>query len=51
MVSRWPLKTYKKDGIICFTHDMENENIYVDKVGSEDSITLHEAEFEITEGY
>ena len=25
--------------------------IYIDKVGLEDSVTFHEAEFEITDGY
>ena len=30
---------------------MENEIIYVDKVGLEDLITFHQAEFEIIDGY
>ena len=30
---------------------MDNEIIYIDKVGLEDLITFHEAEFEITDGY
>ena len=30
---------------------MENEIIYVGKIELEDSITFHEAEFEITDGY
>ena len=30
---------------------MENEIIYIDKVGLEDLITFHEAEFEIIGGY
>ena len=30
---------------------MDNEIIYIDKVGLEDLITFHEAEFEIIDGY
>ena len=30
---------------------MSNEIIYIDKVGLEDLITFHEAEFEILDGY
>ena len=30
---------------------MDNGIIYIDKVGLEDSITFHEAEFEIIDGY
>ena len=30
---------------------MENEIIHIDKVGLEDLITFHEAEFEITDAY
>ena len=30
---------------------MENDIIYIDKVGLEDLITFHEAEFEIIDGY
>ena len=30
---------------------MENEIIYIDKVGLEEIITYHEAEFEIIDGY
>ena len=38
-------------GIRDFTNDMSNEIIYIDKVGLEDLITFHEAEFEILDGY
>ena len=34
-----------------FINEMENEIIYIDKVGLEDIITFHEAEFEIIGGY
>ena len=30
---------------------MDNEIIYIDKVGLEELITYHEAEFEIVDGY
>ena len=30
---------------------MDNEIIYIDKVGLEDLITFHDAEFEIIDGY
>ena len=40
-----------EDGIRDFTNDMSNEIIYIDKVGLEDLITLHDAEFEILDGY
>ena len=40
-----------EDGIRDFTNDMSNEIIYIDKVGLEDLITFHEAEFEILDGY
>ena len=40
-----------EDGIRDFTTDMSNEIMYIDKIGLEDSITFHEAEFEILDGY
>ena len=40
-----------EDGVRDFTNDMENEIIYIDKVGLEDLITFHKAEFEIIDGY
>ena len=40
-----------EDGIRDFTNDMSNEIIYIDKVGLEDLITFHDAEFEILDGY
>ena len=36
---------------ILFINDMENGNVYVDKVGLEDLITCHDAQFEIIDGY
>ena len=40
-----------EDGVRDFTNCMENEIIYIDKVGLEDLITFHDAEFEIIDGY
>ena len=40
-----------EDGIRYFTNDMSNEIIYIDRVGLEDLITFHDAEFEILDGY
>ena len=40
-----------EDGVRDFTNYMDNEIIYIDKVGLEDLITFHEAEFEIIDGY
>ena len=40
-----------EDGIRDFTNNMSNEIIYIDKVGLEDLITFHDAEFEILDGY
>ena len=44
-------KINEESGVRDFTNDMENEIIYVDKVGLKDLITFHEAEFEIIDGY
>ena len=30
---------------------MDNENVYIDKVGLEDLITFHDAQVEIIDGY
>ena len=38
-------------GVRTFTNDMENEIIYIDKVGLEDLIEFQEAEFEVIDGY
>ena len=40
-----------ENGVRDFTNDMTNEIIYIDKVGLEDLITFHDAEFEIIDGY
>ena len=40
-----------EDGARDVTNDMENEIAYVDKVGLEELITFHEAEFETLDGY
>ena len=40
-----------EDGVRDVTIDMENEIIYTDKIGLEDLITFHQAEFEIIDGY
>ena len=39
-----------EDGVRDFTNHMDNEITYIDKVGLEDLITFHEAEFEIIDG-
>ena len=38
-------------GVRDFINEMDNGIIYIDKVGLEDLITFHEAEFETTDGY
>ena len=38
-------------GVRDFINEVDNEIIYIDKVGLEDLITFHEAEFEIIDGY
>ena len=40
-----------EDGVRDFTNYMSTEIIYIDKVGLEDLITFHDAEFEIIDGY
>ena len=48
----FPLTSKLNDnGVRDFTNDMDNELIYIDKVGLEDLITFHDAEFEIIDGY
>ena len=44
-------KINEETGVRDFTNDMENEIISIDKVGLEDLITFHDAEFEIIDGY
>ena len=44
-------KINEETGVIYFTNDMDNELSYIDKVGLEDLITFHDAEFEIVDGY
>ena len=44
-------KINEETGIRDFINEMDNNIIYIDKVGWEDLITFHEAEFEITDGY
>ena len=41
----------EETGVRDFTSQMDNQIIYIDKVGLEDLITFHEAEFEIIGGY
>ena len=38
-------------GVRDFINEMDNDIIYIDKVGFEDLITFHEASFEIIDGY
>ena len=40
-----------ENGVREFIYDMDNELIYIDKVGFEELTTYHEAEFEIIDGY
>ena len=44
-------KLNEDGGVRNLTNDMENETMYVDKVGLGDLITYHEAEFEVPDGY
>ena len=44
-------KINEYSGVRDFTNEMDNGIIYIDKVGLEDLITFHEAEFEIIDGY
>ena len=39
------------DGVRDFTNHMDNEIVHIDKVGLDDLITFHEAEFELIDGY
>ena len=43
-------KINEDSGVRDFINEMDNETIYIDKVGLEDIITFHEAEFEIIDG-
>ena len=40
-----------EDGVIYFINDMEHEIMYIGKVGLEEMIEYHIAEFEIIDGY
>ena len=40
-----------ENGVRYFINDMENEIIYIDKVGLEELVKYHKAEFEIIDGY
>ena len=40
-----------ENGVRHFINDMENEIIYIDKVGLEELVKYHKAEFEIIDGY
>ena len=44
-------KLNEDDGVRNSINDMGNETIYTDKVGLEEWIEYHKAEFEITDGY
>ena len=44
-------KLNEDSGVIYFINEMDNGIIYIDKVGLEELITYHEAEFEIIDGY
>ena len=44
-------KLNEDSGVRDFINEMDNGIIYIDKVGLEDLITFHEAEFEIIDGY
>ena len=44
-------KINEESGVRYFINEMDNGIIYIDKVGLEEIITYHEAEFEITDGY
>ena len=44
-------KINEESGVREFINEMENGIIYIDKVGLEEIIEYHQAEFEITDGY
>ena len=44
-------KLNEDSGVRDFINEMDNGIIYIDKVGLEELITYHEAEFEIIDGY
>ena len=44
-------KINEESGVRDFINEMDNGIIYIDKVGLEELITYHEAEFEIIDGY
>ena len=44
-------KVNEESGVRYFINEMGNGIIYIDKIGLEELITHHEAEFEIIDGY
>ena len=44
-------KINEQTGVIYFINDMEHDNVYIDKVGLEDLITFHDAQFEMIDCY
>ena len=44
-------KINEETGVRDFINEMDNQIVYVDKVSLEDSITFHDAQFEIIDGY
>ena len=44
-------KLNQENGVRYFTNEMDNGSIYIDKVGLEELITYHGAEFEIIDGF
>ena len=46
-----PSELNEESGVRQFIDEMDNEFIYIDKVGLEELITYHEAEFELIDGY
>ena len=44
-------KINEETGVRYVINEMDNEIVYIDKVGLEDLITFHKAEFEIIDGY
>jgi len=47
----FPSLMRKINGINCYTNEMENQIMYMDKVGLEDLIKYHQIKYEIIQGY
>ena len=47
----FPLKLNEANGVRDFINEIDNEISYIDKVGLEEIIEYHQAEFEIIDGY